>query len=353
MVTVLGAVLGLFISPRTWCNFCPMGLMQKASYSLGRKTDVTKLTDEKVTISDKNQCHKCGKCSRVCPMQLSPYENFSDKNQFDSVNCLKCSTCVAHCPAGILTLTNENTSQFMMKNVNKEAGVNRDRFETQLVKIKSLKPDVKEFTFQLKESSIRFTAGQFVLVKIKEKPEMFRAFSVSYFDEEKNRVSVTVKDVPGGYGTDILFNKFSEGQDVILEGPIGDELIIDKSTTKALLVGGGIGITPFLPIVLDAIENDKIDEIKLIYGVNKEEELLYRDEFEKLEKEHSKFEFIKVAAFDDNWKGEKGFVTDPMNRINLDDYKIYMCGPKPMINASLDKLNKLGIEKERIYYESA
>ena len=64
-------------------------------------------------------------------------------------------------------------------------------------------------------------------------------------------------------------------------------------------------------------------------------------------------DFIKVAAFDENWKGEKGFVTGPMERLDLEEYNIYMCGPPPMINASLSKLDKLGIEKERIYYESA
>ena len=353
MVTVLGGILGLFLSPRTWCSFCPMGVMQKASYSLGKKINVTKITDEKVTISDKNQCHKCSKCARVCPMQLTPYENFNGNNQFESINCLKCSTCVAHCPAQILTITNEKTADFMVKNVKKEAGENRKRFETVLVKVTELKEDVKEFIFQLKDSSIKFTAGQFILVKIKDNPEMFRAFSVSYFDELNSQIGVTVKKVPGGYGTDILFNNFAEGKEVILEGPIGDELIVDKNTNKALFVGGGIGITPFLPMVIDAVKKDSIDEVKLIYGVNKEDELIYNEEFEKLEREHDKFEFIKVAAFDDNWKGEKGFVTTPMERLNLDEYRIYMCGPKPMINASLDKLNKLGIEEDRIYYESA
>ena len=353
MVTVLGGVLGLFLSPRTWCNFCPMGFMQKASYFAGRKINVTKITDEKVSISDKSQCHKCAKCARVCPMQLVPYENFSDTNQFDNVNCLKCSTCVVNCPADVLTITTEKTSEFMMKNIKKEAGKNRKRFETTLMKVTDLKPDVKEFIFQLKDSSIKFISGQFILVKIKDNPEMFRAFSVSFFDEAESRIGVTVKQVPGGYGTDILFRDFKEGKDVVLEGPIGDELVIDDKTEKVLLVGGGIGITPFLPMVIDAVKNKNLQEIKLIYGVNKEEELLYNEEFERLERENSNFEFIKVAAFDENWQGEKGFVTGPMERLDLDEYNIYMCGPPPMINAALSKLDKLGIGKEKIYYESA
>ena len=353
VVVTAGGVLGLLISPRIWCHFCPMGVMQKVSHFLGRKTGVTRSTEEKVTVADKNQCHKCGKCARVCPMQLSPYENFNENNQFSDINCLKCSTCVAHCPAGILSLTNENTAGLIKKHVNKTAGKNRQTFETELIKVTSLKTDVKEFIFQLKNGDIMFQSGQFILVKIKDNPEMFRAFSVSFFNGETNQIGVTVKHVPGGYGTDILFNEFSEGRSVILEGPIGDELVIDGKADKALLVGGGIGITPFLPIVADAVKNDSIKEVKLIYGANKEDELLYREEFEKLEREHDKFEFIKVVAFDENWQGEKGFVTGPMERLNLEGYKIFMCGPPPMINASLGTLNKIGIEEDRILYESA
>ncbi len=353
MVVIAGSVLGLVVSPRTWCNFCPMGAMQKVSHFLGRKAKVTSSTEEKVTISNTRECHKCGKCARVCPMQLSPYDSFNSKNQLDNVNCLKCSTCVVHCPAGILTLANEKTADFIFRKVKKEAGKDRKRFETTVYKVTQLKEDVKEFIFQLTDDSIRFTPGQFILVRIEEKPEMFRAFSVSRFDINSRQIGVTVKKAPAGYGTDILFNSFSEGMTAVLEGPIGDELVIDKDSRKAVFVGGGIGITPFLPLVQDAIERDHIEEVKLIYGVNKEDEILYAREFEKLEKESSKFEFIRVVAFDENWKGEKGFVTNVMEKLDLKDNVIYMCGPPPMINASRAKLSDLGIDEERIRYESA
>ena len=232
VVVIVGTTLGLLLSPRAWCNFCPMAVMQKASYALGKKAKVTDSTDEKVTISDQDQCHKCGKCARVCPMQLSPYTNFNDDNQFDNANCIKCSTCVNNCPADLLTLTNKNTARFISKNVRKEAGKNRKRFETTLAKVSELKKDVKEFIFQLPDDSISFIPGQFILVRIKEDPEMFRAFSVSFYDEEKKQIGVTVKMAPGGYGTDILFSEFEEGISVVLEGPIGDELVIGQGFQK-------------------------------------------------------------------------------------------------------------------------
>lgn len=353
MVLVVGTVLGLLITPRMWCNVCPMGIMQKASHFLGRKSKVTRMTEEKVTLADKMQCHICGKCSRVCPMQLTPHKSFNDKNQFDSSNCIKCSTCVENCPGKLLTLSNEQTAEFITKNINKEAGKNRRRYTSVIQKITNLKDDVKEFIFQLPDEPIKFQAGQFILVKIQDEPEMFRAFSVSHFDKENNRIGVTVKKAPYGYGSEILFHDFAEGMEVILEGPVGNEIILDKESKKVVFVGGGIGITPFIPLLEEALNREEVEEVKLIYGVNKESEFIYTDKFTKMAEEHPNFIFIPVVAYDDNWRGEKGFVSDMFDKLNLEDNTVYMCGPQPMIEASVNKLKQLGVQEDNIRYEAA
>jgi ferredoxin-type protein NapH len=107
MVIIVGGSLSMVNSGRTWCQICPMGVMEKLSYRLGKLLKANKKTDVKITISDKEACHKCGKCARVCPMQISPYTEFTGNNQFDNANCIKCSTCVVNCPAGILSVEKE------------------------------------------------------------------------------------------------------------------------------------------------------------------------------------------------------------------------------------------------------
>ena len=356
MVSIVGGILAIVVAPRTWCNFCPMGVMQKISYKVGKKLKVTESTDEKVTAAKSEMCHKCGKCSRVCPMQLTPYTKFGDNNQFDDSNCLKCSTCVVNCPAGILTINNEKVAEILDEHVSVVGYEDREKIKSQIMNIKELKNEIIEYTFEfLDKKVIDYKAGQFILVKIQESPEMFRAYSISSYNENGRTLSVTIKKMDDGFGTNIIFNNFKVGDIVELEGPLGRELVVDKNHKKVLLVAGGIGVTPFIPIVTDIIKsNNDIETVKLVYGANKGNEFIYTDEFKELENMGTKFELVPVVAFEDDWKGEKGFVTDYIKKMDdLDEYKIYMCGPPPMVNASMRVFEQLETDKRNIYYESA
>jgi len=108
MVTIAGGALGLIIAPRTWCQVCPMGMMQKLTYGLGKVLRLTAMSDKKVTISSSAKCVNCARCARGCPMQLSPYTAFSTTSQFDNENCIRCSVCVESCPLRLLTLSTES-----------------------------------------------------------------------------------------------------------------------------------------------------------------------------------------------------------------------------------------------------
>ena len=355
VVTVIGTILAITVSPRSWCNFCPMGTLEILTYKLGKLLRLNRKTDAKVTVASKAMCHTCGKCSRVCPMQLTPYLEFSEKNQLDSEACIRCSTCVNNCPAGILSLSNETEAIRLIEETDPDGYRERRKIAASISQIRKLSDDVNEYTFKMiKPEKLNYKPGQFILVKINEQPQMFRAYSISSCQKDGTEVKVSVKKMPGGYGSQILFDTFKEGDRVELEGPLGKELVVNKNADKFLFVAGGIGITPFVPMAGDMVKNSKTAKnVKLVYGVNKAKELIYDDHFNRLQSESGKFEYIKVAAADKDWPGKQGFVTDIIKEMDLKGYKVYMCGPKPMINASLKVLYGAGVEPENIYYESA
>lgn len=355
MVLIVGGILSIFISPRTWCNFCPMGMLQTLSYTLGKLIGITKKTDKKITICSKKMCHTCGKCSQVCPMQLTPYSQFSNNNQFNHEACIRCSTCIKNCPARILSLDNEATAIQIKEQTNIAGYEDRQKIEAKVLSIKELYNDLNEYTFKFEiPKEINYLPGQFILIKIQDNPEMYRPYSIASYNEDNTSLSVIIKKVANGYGTNIIFNNFKEGDLVQLAGPMGNELLIDKNASKILLVANGIGITPFIPIVRDMLENkNNVKDIKLIYGVRYENEFIYDEYFEKLASENQNFNYIKVVSKPNNENYKKGHVTTIMKDMNLLDYKIYMCGTKPMINDARKLLKNMGVRGDSIHYENA
>jgi len=103
-VTVLGTVLALGVNPRAWCTICPMGTFQLLLYRLGSWLGVNRKSDMRLAAVNKEDCVSCSRCSRVCPMQLKPYPDYLENKSFDFGACIRCSTCVQHCPTGVLKL---------------------------------------------------------------------------------------------------------------------------------------------------------------------------------------------------------------------------------------------------------
>ena len=106
VVTIVGTIVGLVTTPRTWCVVCPMGTMQHGLYKLGKQLGTVNFADKKI-VMDTDKCKKCNKCSKVCPVQLEPYPKLQDEVVLEDEECIKCSTCVNHCPVKALSLSHE------------------------------------------------------------------------------------------------------------------------------------------------------------------------------------------------------------------------------------------------------
>jgi len=86
LTTGIGIVLGIFIHPRAWCAFCPIGTLQNA---LGGEKHLLHI--------DSGICSECRLCEKACPFGLSIVKYKNDGVILDC-DCLKCSECIAVCP---------------------------------------------------------------------------------------------------------------------------------------------------------------------------------------------------------------------------------------------------------------
>ena len=208
MVLIVGGLLAILINSRVWCQFCPMGSLQKLSYRLGKALGIAKKIETKVTICSLEKCHSCSKCARVCPFQLEPYLEFSDNNQFDNANCIKCSTCVENCPAGILSLETERNALKLKEETSLAGYENRVKITAIIADSKELTEGTNEYVFTFESpEKVDYRAGQFILVKIQDEPKSYRAYTISSYNEDSKQLSIIIKKVTKGYGTSKIDRK--------------------------------------------------------------------------------------------------------------------------------------------------
>lgn len=351
MVLVVGGGFALLVNSRTWCQFCPMGTLQKLSYRLGSALGIAKHTEKKITLESKDKCHTCGKCSRVCPFQLTPYLEFNDNNQFDDINCIKCTTCVENCPGNLLSLQTAKEAKKLIEMSDLTGYRDRRRFTATLTEIKDLGGDLREFVFR-SHKDVSYQAGQFILIKIQDDPIQFRAYSISSANEDNRTIKVIIKKVKNGYGTDIIFS-FKEGAQITLEGPMGNHLVPTEDTKKMLFIANGIGITPFIGLVRDSLNGRSgLESVKLLNGQRHIRDFIYHDDFKACEDNHPVFEYHAAASREEEEGYHKGYVTGLLKEMDVTGHKVYMCGSTAMIRECHEILLEKGIKSEDIFYES-
>lgn len=97
ITTSIGVVLALFIHPRAWCSFCPIGTFQSA------------VGGDKCSLEMDEGCVNCGACEAACPMNISILSNMKE-GRLQSRDCLKCPECQLACPKGLLHFPDKSRS---------------------------------------------------------------------------------------------------------------------------------------------------------------------------------------------------------------------------------------------------
>jgi dihydroorotate dehydrogenase electron transfer subunit len=158
-----------------------------------------------------------------------------------------------------------------------------------------------------------------------------RPFSI-FNVEEDGRLEIVYKVV--GEGTKFL-SELKEGVVCDILGPLGNPYTYTKENEVPVVVAGGYGSAAMYLLAKKA-ERKGV----LLIGARNSEDLILMEEYEKLGFE------VKITT-DDGSIGHKGFVTELIGEYCKDKkYKIFGCGPNPMMYAMADLLQKNHFEGE-------
>lgn len=165
--------------------------------------------------------------------------------------------------------------------------------------------------------------GQFIQVRCSNslQPLLRKPFSLHEIDEEAGTISLLYE--VKGEGSKLLA-KLRKQDKVDLVGPLGNGFNLLKQG-KAILVGGGMGIAPLLPLAARFKQLGL--EFITILGFNDGKRVCRIEAFQK-------FSPVILTTLDGS-QGEKGLVTEPLKReLETGSYSmIYACGPEGMLKA--------------------
>ncbi|QTF91496.1 ferredoxin reductase family protein [Halomonas sp. BM-2019] len=198
---------------------------------------------------------------------------------------------------------------------------------------------------------LEFAPGQFAWFTLGDTPYRLQQhpFSLASSAARPERIAFTAKRLGDFTAT---LPEVPVGTRAFLEGPFGAFLPDARNPSGAVLIAGGIGITPMMSILRTFADRGERLPLWLIYANPTWEEATFREELETLA-EQLALEVIHVLDEPpDGWQGERGKVDRDLleRRLPADDGRrdYFICGPDPLMDAAEGGLIELGVEPTRL-----
>ena len=173
--------------------------------------------------------------------------------------------------------------------------------------------------------------GQFAMVWIPGINELPMSVMIS---NESGKAAFTVRK--HGLASTGLFN-IKTGEKIGVRGPYGNAFDIKQG--KLLLVGGGTGLVPMMRLLTHV---KSTDNVTVLIGAKSKDEVFFENLANDLLTNNS---HNVIVCTDDGSYGEKGFVTDVVEKLVGDTHfdGVYTCGPEKMMYKTVQSAHSRGI----------
>ena len=204
-----------------------------------------------------------------------------------------------------------------------------------------------------------FRAGQFVDITLLDPPETdgegnTRGFSIASAPSE-DAILITTRL------RDTAFKRVLQtmplGSLVKIEGPFGD-LRLHHAARPAVVLTGGIGITPFRSILIESVHAGGLPyRVYVFYANRRPRDAAFLDELRQLSAQDPNLTVLPtMSGLDesDSWDGERGHIDAAMLRRHLGtltDAIYYVTGPPGMVSGLRTMLVDAGVDEDDIRTE--
>ena len=216
-----------------------------------------------------------------------------------------------------------------------------------------------------------FLPGQYLTFELRipgQKNRTVRCYSLSDGPRpDYYRVSIKRQDAPRdkkdvlpGLVSTYFHTQLKEGDILDVKAPGGRFFLDPTETSGAVLIGGGIGVTPMLAMLNTLTEMKSSREIHFFYGVRNRAEHAMKEPLEKIAAENPNVR-LHVCYSKPDATDELGKDYQHAERVSVDlfkkvlpssNYDYYICGPGPLMESITSGLADWGVPKENVHYET-
>lgn len=264
------------------------------------------------------------------------------------------------------------TGTWQESETNKQALEQNNRWQNcQVERVVQESEQVKSFYLKPQNDHIaRFKAGQFLTVKANiNGKEQVRTYTVSSSPEDAlYRISVKHEhsDINGaGVFSSWLHQHVKLGDSLQFKVPTGAFFIEPNIERPAVLLAGGIGITPMMSmarhLLQDSIRTRSMRPLILICSARNMAQRSFFQELAALEEQSSGHIHVYWVLSEPEVSAIKGQDYHLQGRISggflqallpIDDYEFFLCGPPGFMQSMYDLCIDLGVADERIQAEA-
>lgn len=234
-----------------------------------------------------------------------------------------------------------------------------------VIKIENETAVTKRFWLQAEEGGeTNFIPGQFITLDLpihETRQKRWRSYSIANAPSDTGVFELCIVKLEGGLGTTYLFDSIVVGSDVIYKKPAGVFTLRKPIDRDLVMICTGTGVAPFRSMIQD-IYMQKIphQNIHLIFGTRKKEDVLYLEEFQQLAEQEDSFSYSvalsrqELLPKDSSVFWHKGYV----HPIYLEQYKdlrediqFLICGWQNMVDEAEAELKSLGYSNTQVKLE--
>jgi len=229
--------------------------------------------------------------------------------------------------------------------------------------------NIRSFYLQPHDNAalLPFKAGQHLSIKLPSsagQAAIIGTYTISSAPEQPY-YRISVKKEPNGNISKYLHNNLQLHDVIDVKAPLGDFYIDPTETRPAVLIAGGVGITPMISMALHIANQGTLTRhlrpLTIFHAAKTTSQRAFEKDFTLLEQQtDGKIRYISLisqpTAYEKsgrNFTGTGRLTADIYQQIlPLNDYDFYLCGPSAFMQSQYDILTRLGVNDNRIFAET-